>query len=364
MKDKILVVDDEDSLRMTLKLRLQAADFDVQVAQDGEEALAILKKAPVDLVLLDINMPKMDGIETLGHVTRDYPWTEIIMLTGFADFSTAIECLKKGAKDYLVKPIEMTELITRVRSTLRAKTSERAFRDLQQRYMSTFFHDLLGPLTTVDSTIDHLTEGKSGSVTKEQALLLRCAGELTEKMTQRVKEMIDLSQFEAGLVIIDRRPIDMPIFAEMMCARYEILAKAKEIKLVKKIDKDLPAVSFDFDKIAQVFNNIFDNALKYSLREGSISVSVSKKVGEELGQKKEYIIFSVKDNGIGIRPDELPLVFNKYKEQLTSKPADLKTTVLGLAISRHIVEAHGGKIWVDSEVGKGSTFSFSLPTNG
>jgi len=338
MKDKILVVDDEDSLRMTVKLRLQTADFDVQVAQDGEEALEILKKGPIDLVLLDINMPKMDGIETLGHITRDYPWTEIIMLTGFADFSTAIECLKKGAKDYLVKPIEMTELVTRVKATLRAKTSEQAFRDLQQRYMSTFFHDLLGPLTTVDSTV-------------------------TEKMTQRVKEMIDLSQFEAGLVVIDRKPFDIPVFAEMMCARYEILAKAKDIKLAKKIEKDLPAVSFDFDKVAQVFNNIFDNAIKYSLREGVISIIVSKKVETELGRKKEYIVFSVKDNGVGIRPDELPLVFNKYKEQLTSKPADLKTTVLGLAISRHIVEAHGGKIWADSEVGKGSTFSFSLPVN-
>ena len=353
MKDKILIVDDEDSLRMTLKLRLQAADFDVQVAGDGEEALAILKKGPVDLVLLDINMPKMDGIETLGNVARDYPWTEIIMLTGFADFSTAIECLKKGAKDYLVKPIEMTELITRVKSTLRAKTSERAYRDLQQLYMSTFFHDLLGPLTTVDSTIEHLSEGKSGAVTKEQAVLLRYAGELTGKMTQRVKEMIDLSQFEAGLVTIDRKPLDIPIFAEMMCARYEILAKAKGIKLVKKIDKGLPAVNFDFDKIAQVFNNIFDNALKYSLRAGIISITVTKKVEGERGTKKDYAVFSVKDNGIGIRPDELPLVFNKYKEQLTSKPADLKTTVLGLAISRHIVEAHGGKIWVDSEVGKG-----------
>ncbi len=183
-------------------------------------------------------------------------------------------------------------------------------------------------------------------------------------MTQRVKEMIDLSQFEAGLVIIERKPLDIPIFAEMMCARYEILAKAKDIQLVKKIDKDLPAVNFDFDKIAQVFNNIFDNAIKYSLRGGIISITVSKKMEEELGQKREYIVFSVKDNGIGIRPDELPLVFNKYKEQLTSKPADLKTTVLGLAISRHIVEAHGGKIWVDSEVGKGSTFNFSLPVKG
>ena len=150
----------------------------------------------------------------------------------------------------------------------------------------------------------------------------------------------------------------------MMCARYEILAKSKDIKLIKKIEKNLPSVSFDFDKVAQVFNNIFDNAIKYSLREGTISIAVAKKTETELGKKKEYVVFSIKDNGIGIRSDELPLVFNKYKEQLASKPADLKTTVLGLAISRHIVEAHGGKIWVDSEVGKGSTFSFSLPVNG
>ncbi len=360
MNDKILVVDDEDSLRMTLKLRLQSAGFDVRVAQDGEEALAVLKEDPADLVLLDINMPNMDGIEALGHIAKLYPSTEIIMLTGFADFSTAIECLKKGAKDYLVKPIEMTELITRVKATLRAKTSERAYRELQQQYMSTFFHDLLGPLTTVDSTIEHITEGDSGNVTKEQAVLLQYAGELSEKMIQRMKEMIDLSQFEAGMVNLERKPLDIAVFADMICIRYEILAKAKQIKLVKKIDKNLPAISFDFDKVGQVVNNILDNAIKYSLRDGTISISVSKKVEEELGKKKEYVLFSVKDNGVGIRADELPLVFNKYKEQLASKPADLKTTVLGLAISKHIIEAHGGKIWVTSEVGKGSTFSFTL----
>jgi len=91
MKDKILVVDDEDSLRMTLKMRLQSSDFDVETAADGEEALEKLKKFSADLVLLDINMPKMDGIETLGHIAEDYPTIEFIMLTGFADFSTAID---------------------------------------------------------------------------------------------------------------------------------------------------------------------------------------------------------------------------------------------------------------------------------
>jgi signal transduction histidine kinase len=361
MNDKILVVDDEDSLRMTLKLRLQSSAFDVETAADGDEALEKLKKFNADLVLLDINMPNMDGIETLGHIAELYPTIEIIMLTGFADFSTAIECLKKGAKDYLVKPIELTELITRVKSTLRAKTSERAYHELQQQYMSTFFHDLLGPIMTVDSTIEHVIEGKSGTVSKEQDVLLRYAGELSDKMVARIREMIDLSQFEAGLVNLERKPLDIGIFADMMCIRYEILAKAKDIKLVKKIDKNLPPVNFDFDKVAQVVNNILDNAIKYTLRDGTIYITVSKKAEEVHRKKKEFVMFTIKDNGVGIPADELPLVFNKYKEQLTSKPSDLKTTVLGLAVSKHIVEAHGGKIWVDSEVGKGSTFCFTLP---
>lgn len=361
MKEKILVVDDEDSLRMTLKMRLQSSGFEVQVAADGDEALTVLKEFPADLVLLDINMPNMDGIETLGHVAELYPAAEVIMLTGFADFSTAIECLKKGAKDYLVKPIEVTELITRVKSTLRAKSSERAYHELQQQYMSTFFHDLLGPITTIDSTIDHLIEEKSGSVSKEQAVLLRYAGELADKMSTRIKEMIDLSQFEAGAVRLECKPLDIGIFAEMMCIRYEILAKAKGIHLVKKIEKNLPSVNFDFDKIAQAVNNILDNAIKYSLRDGKISITVSRKTEGEKGNKRESVLFAVQDNGVGIPGDEIPLVFNKYKEQLTPKPSDLKTTVLGLAISKHIIEAHGGKIWVESEVGKGSTFSFTLP---
>ena len=109
--------------------------------------------------------------------------------------------------------------------------------------------------------------------------------------------------------------------------------------------------------------NILDNAIKYSLREGTIAITVSKITREELGKKRQYVLFAIKDNGVGIRSDELPLVFNKYKEQLTAKASDLKTTVLGLAISKHIVEAHGGTIWAESEVSKGSTFSFTLPIN-
>ena len=361
MADKILVVDDEETLRLTLKTRLRSAGFEIDVASDGKEALEKLKHDAFDAVLLDINMPRMNGIEALDHIAQLYPKTEVIMLTGFADFSMAIDCLKKGAKDYLVKPIEPTELITRLKSLLRAKASERKLHALQQEYMSTFLHDLHGPLTTIDSTFEHFLEGKSGTLSKEQGFLLKYAGDLSNRMFKRVKDMIDLSQFEAGAMKLEPKPVDVGTLAETVCIRYDILARGKGLTLHKSIQHNLPQVNCDFDKVVQAVDNILDNAIKFTDERGAITVSVARTKVDDDKKKVDSILCSVKDTGEGIAADELPLVFHKYKEQLVNKPRELKTTKLGLVITKHIVEAHGGKIWVESDVGKGTTFFFTLP---
>ena len=114
MDSSILVVDDESTLRLTTKARLQAKGFDVDVAEDGEIALEKLRGKTFDIVLLDINMPRLNGLQTLEAIVREYPATDVVMLTSFADFSLAIECLKKGAKDYLVKPIDAQELLSKI----------------------------------------------------------------------------------------------------------------------------------------------------------------------------------------------------------------------------------------------------------
>ncbi len=361
MTDKILVVDDEEVLRLTLKTRLRSAGFQVDVAADGREALEKLKKDAFDAVLLDINMPRMNGIEALDHIAESYPKTDVVMLTGFADFTTAIECLKKGARDYLVKPIEPTELVTRLKALTRAKASERKLQALQQEYMSTFLHDLHGPMTTIDSTFEHFLEGKSGPLSKEQSFLLKYAGDLSTKVIKRVKDMIDLSQFESGAVKLERKPVDIGTLAETVCVRYDILCRGRGLSLQKSTRHDLPQLNLDFDKIVQAFNSLLDNAIKFTSEGGTLTVSVAKTKMDVEKKKVDCILCSVKDTGEGIPAEELPLVFHKYKEQLVNKPRELKTTKLGLVITKHIVEAHGGKIWVESEVGKGSTFFFTLP---
>ena len=361
MNPTILIVDDEESLRLTLRLRLSAQGFDVVLAEDGEAALEQLKKTKVDLVLLDINMPKMDGIEALGRIVEEYPEVEVVMLTGFADFTTAIDCLKKGAKDYLVKPIEVTELITRVRSILRAHSSEQALHDLQIKFMSTFLHDMLNPLKTVGTTVEQVRDGAAGKLTEDQNVLLGYIGELSDRLVKRVKNLIDLSLFEEGKISLERHSLDVEMFINTICLRYEIIAKSKKIDFKKKVEPNLPHVSCDFDRIDTVLNSLLDNAIKYTNEGGTIVIAAMKSMFQTESGEKSGLTISVQDSGRGMSKKEIDHIFTIYKQPSSKQGSETVIPSFSLAIAKHIIDAHGGIINVQSEVGKGSSFNFTLP---
>lgn len=202
MNDKILVVDDEESLRLSMKFKLTSAGFIVDIAGDGEEALEKLKSQSVDVILLDINMPRMSGIEALTLIRQEYPHTEVIMLTGFADFSTAIECLKMGARDYLVKPVDTTELVTRLKSLLRSRSSEKALYEVQEQYSTLFLHDLLEPLKTIQEQLGKAAKMNAAAQSKERQKLIEEAIEKNSKMASMIQALIDFSlrEFEKGKI--------------------------------------------------------------------------------------------------------------------------------------------------------------------
>jgi YesN/AraC family two-component response regulator len=216
MSDKILVVDDEESLRLTMKLKLKAAGFDVEVAEDGEAALEKLKAQKFDAVLLDINMPRMSGIEALGIMRQQYPQTEAIMLTGFADFTTAIECLKNGARDYLVKPIDTTELITRLRSLLRSKSSEQALVEVQRQYTSIFSDDLLEPLKEMRGALDKVLKLKGKSDLAERDKIIKTLRDRFDTMATKIQKLADFSRTEMEKKTSDGTTIDATVLAEQL----------------------------------------------------------------------------------------------------------------------------------------------------
>ena len=193
MNERILVVDDEESLRLSLKFKLKSAGFDVDTAIDGEEALEKLKAKPADVVLLDINMPRMSGIEALTIIRQTYPQTEAIMLTGFADFSTAIECLKIGAKDYLVKPVDTTELVTRLRSLVRSRSTERALQEVHQEYLGFLSEQLMDPLKKIGTTLEQISK-LPGDAEKERKKLLASARDLVDKLESKLELVADVAK--------------------------------------------------------------------------------------------------------------------------------------------------------------------------
>jgi len=365
MKEHILIVDDEELQRMTMRSRLQAAGFAVDIAAGGEEALQKIQEKPADVVLLDIRMPGIDGIEVLNRITKEYPSIEVIMMTGFADFMTAVECLKKGARDYLVKPIHPTELVTRLNTLIRERELRNSLQELQRNLSSITLYSLLNPLHSISSIIDHISKGKSGPVSKEQSYLLNYARKTGDKAITMMRHLSGLSRLtDETNPVNERKATDLALLAENVCLRYEILARPKGLKIQKSIKRPLPQVLCEPDSITQVFNNIFDYSLEHSLSGGDIAVSGIMKTDNTGGTGKATVIFTIKDSGIGIPGNGLTQFFNEKGNGVSKLPPDLKITEIGLAISKHIVEDHGGRFEVDFETGSGNMFVVTLPAAG
>jgi YesN/AraC family two-component response regulator len=155
------------------------------------------------VVLLDIKMPGMGGIEALRLFTELYPKTDVVMLTGFADFSTAIECLKLGAKDYLVKPVDATELVARLRSLVRSRSSERALQETRRNFLSMIYIDLLGPLKSTRESLERVLKTSTSKFTSEQKEELSNALALCEKMISKI-QAIDEDMKQRGTVEVER----------------------------------------------------------------------------------------------------------------------------------------------------------------
>lgn len=204
MPERILIVDDEETLRLSMKARLDVAGFTTEVADNGEEALRRMKDQEYDVVLLDIKMPGMGGIEALRLFGELFPKTDVVMLTGFADFSTAIECLKLGAKDYLVKPVDATELVARLRSLVRSRTSERVLQETRKSFLSLIYIDLLGPLKSARESLMRVQKSSQSKLTAEQKEELANSMMLCEKMISRIQSLDEDMKQEALLSDLER----------------------------------------------------------------------------------------------------------------------------------------------------------------
>jgi len=360
MQSTILVVDDEDTLRLGMKARLETQGFSVDTAANGEEAMAKVQQQKFDLVLLDINMPYMNGIQVLEFLTAEHPGTDVIMLTGFSDFSLAMECLKKGAKDYLVKPIDTSELVARLKSFLRARSSERAYHELRSFWQSTVLFDLFGSLRSVDFILGHTIDAYKSKTSKKDLKLLEYARSLNERIVSTLKGSVKVAELAEGTVLFKQQKTDFGALANRICDRYEPCFEEKGIKFTRSVAKDLPHVDCDAERMEQVMNSLFETAIGAAVKGDAIQVSASKSSVGLHGEPSEYILCRIAHSGKAFSSEEIAKVLNANEKEWKQLHDSIAVGTYNLAISRRIVEAQGGALRVESQAGK-TAVEFTLP---
>ncbi|MEP0822991.1 MAG: hybrid sensor histidine kinase/response regulator [Ignavibacterium sp.] len=359
----ILVVDDtEDNLDL-LEFALKRKPVEMIRANSGMECLSLARERQPDVILLDIQMPEMDGFETLRRL-RDNPATAkipVIFLTAQRKEPESIEKgLLMGVDEYLTKPIDTDELLVRTKTLVRIKRMEAELERTKADFMAMLVHDLRSPLAGIKDVIEFFREleKSGGTLTSDHFTLLAASQESAERMLQLINNLLDLSKFEAGKITLNKEPLSVRKVVEKAAKQMEFQFRQRKITLRTDVAEDLPDVTADASKISQVLMNLLSNALKFSGSGGTVTISVSPTKGGAGGQ--DGVAVAITDTGMGIPQEEIPGIFQRYKQASSARRVRQKGTGLGLAICKLIVEAHGGQIGVTSEPGK-TTFRFTLP---
>jgi two-component system sensor histidine kinase GlrK len=228
---------------------------------------------------------------------------------------------------------------------------------MKSDFFSSMSHELRTPLTSIKEGISLLQDGAGGAISDKQKRLLVILSEESKRLIELVNSVLDLSKMEAGMMTYTFEKTSLVPLIEKTMMEMGPLVEAKKITLEAKIDKELPAIKMDRERILQALRNLIGNAVKFTPEGGNVRISAKHVNGE--------VRVSVADTGTGISKENLATIFEKF-QQAYLKSSDqskgmMKGTGLGLAIVKHIVTAHGGKVWAESELGEGSSFIFILP---
>jgi len=356
---KVLIVDDEEIVLDSCTEILRGEPCELATASDGARGLALIPEFHPDLVVVDLKMPGLSGFEVLERIHQTDPTIVTIVITGYATVASAVEAMKRGAYDFLPKPFTPDEfrLIIRrgveKRSLVLETIALRRERELlRDHFASIVSHELKAPLAAIQQNVFSLERELAAVATEDQR------GRLGRVKT-RVGDLLQLIETWRRGVSIDVEaikaqcaPVSISVPIEKAVDSLSVHATRKEVELVANVPDPAPMVWGDQGTLTQVLVNIMGNAIKYSRVGDRVTVSAQARDGK--------VLVSVSDTGVGISPEDLPLIFNAFYSAQPGAAGE-RGSGLGLAVSRRIVEAHGGTIAVQSTPGKGSTFVVTLP---
>jgi signal transduction histidine kinase len=352
----ILIIDDEESLCDSCSQVYVKDGYSVDIAMDGITGLQKVKGINPDIVLVDLKMPGMSGMEVLEEIKKIDPEIISIVITGYATIDSAVEAMKRGAYDFLPKPFTPDQLrvITERALGKRASLIEiHRLEKMREGFISMVSHQLKTPLVAVQEYFEVILGGMAGKVTKEQREMLGRSKTRIDDLLKLIKDWLNLSRIDENKIFDKLETISLLPILTKTEELIEELAKQKNITLRMDIPKDLPMVLGDEESLEQLFLNLMENSINYNKEGGNVTLRAAK--------ENDYVIVEITDTGIGIPKDKLPFIFEQFYRIKGKKTQVVGSTGLGLSIVKKIVDAHSGVIKVTSKPGKGSTFKVFLP---
>jgi signal transduction histidine kinase len=370
--NRLLVVDDEAAQVEALCHTLEDEGYSVEGFTGTGAALGALRERSFDIVLTDLTMPGMDGIAFLNAARKIDPELAGIVMTGHGSISTAVEAMKAGAIDYILKPfdlrvilrvLERTQAMLRLRRenaallerlSLRTVELETANRELRvanrelEAFSGSVSHDLRAPLRTIDGLLHVVQEDFGAGVPPEARQHIEAISAQASRMSELIEDMLRLSRL--GREPLQKRSVDMRGLVQEVVGELHAAEAARTLEI--RIG-ELPAVQADPSLLRQVWVNLVANALKFTRRRESALIEIG---GAERAADKLY---SIRDNGAGFDPSRAERLFGIFQRLHAAK--DFEGTGVGLSIARRIVERHGGSIWAEGEPDRGAAFHFTLP---
>ncbi|HLG69263.1 MAG TPA: hybrid sensor histidine kinase/response regulator [Chloroflexota bacterium] len=367
---RLLLVDDETSVRMTLAAILTKEGYEVTAVASGTEALALLQEGTFEVVVSDMRLDDVEGLAILSEARERNPEVVTIVLTGYASLESAVDAIRRGVFGYLIKPCKLDEMRSVIREGLEARRAsrvnrqveiaeavaearQRAMRDFEVEkgtWLSAISHDLKGPLTTVKGTVQWL---RRKDRFRDEGRLLEAFNSIdltVSRMARMIDELCDIGETDHRRLNLEQH--DLADLVKCIVAEHQPTTDRHVIEIDCRADG--LSILCDGPQMERVIGNLLSNAVKYSPAPGTIRVTLDR------DGRHNMAVLEVEDHGLGIPAAELHNIFTRFYRG-TNVSEHIPGTGIGLAGSQQILEAHGATIEVDSQEGKGSTFTVRIP---